>query len=173
MKTTTWLHDLVYWSLIPLRYALSSKKQQAVQVEHKAIGNRNTTNLCPVPHPKTSSGIRRSSFLEGISANMLRWYYWQWVQALVPVSLPRGERSQGGSKARHAPRPSFPKSLLYQLALGGRVYPPEGAFAWFFLGTWHFDEITVQREIVANWILWNIKKYVEFTLLRNEDVPKP
>jgi hypothetical protein len=104
---------------------------------------------------------------------MLKWYYWQWVQALVPVSLPRGERSQGGSKARHAPRPSFPKSLLYQLALGGRVYPPEGAFAWFFLGTWHFDEITVQREIVANWILWNIKKYVGFTLLRNEDVPKP
>ena len=63
---------------------------------------------------------------------------------------PRGEWSQGGSKARHAPRPSLPKSLLYQLALGGRIYPPEGAFAWFFLGTWHFDEITVQREIVAN-----------------------
>ena len=25
-------------------------------------------------------------------------------------------------------------------------------FAWFFLGTWYYDEIKIQREIVANWI---------------------
>lgn len=114
-------------------------------MEHKAVGNRNTTNL-PIPHPNT---VRASTdcFLDGISANMLSGVI---DSALVPVSLPRGEWSQGGSKARHAPRPSFPKSLLYQLALGGRIYPPEGAFAWFFLGTWHFDEITVQRKIVAD-----------------------
>lgn len=67
-----------------------------------------------------------------------------------PSSLPRGEWSQRCSEARYAPRPSLPESLLYQFAFRGRVYPPEGTFAWFFLGTWYFDEITIQREIVAN-----------------------
>lgn len=65
-------------------------------------------------------------------------------------SLPGRERPQGGPEAGHATRPPLPEGLLHQLALRRRVHPPKGALAWLFLGAWHFDEVTVQREVVAN-----------------------
>lgn len=58
-----------------------------------------------------------------------------------------------GPEAGDSPGPSFPEGLLDELALRGRVYPPERTFAWFFLRPCHFDEVTVQRQIVTDRVL--------------------
>lgn len=58
-----------------------------------------------------------------------------------------------GPEAGDAPGPSFPESLLDELALRGRVYPPERTFARLLLRPRHFDEITVQRQIVTDRVL--------------------
>lgn len=55
-----------------------------------------------------------------------------------------------GPEAGPPPRPSFPEGLLDELGLRGRVYPPEGAFSWLLLRPRHFDEVTVQRQIVTD-----------------------
>lgn len=66
---------------------------------------------------------------------------------------PGGQGSVWGPEAGDAPGPSFPEGLLDELALRGRVYPPEGAFAWLLLRSCHFDEITVQGQIVTDRVL--------------------
>lgn len=49
-----------------------------------------------------------------------------------------------GPEAGDPPGPSFPEGLLNELGLRGRVYPPEGTFAWLLLRPRHFDEVAVQ-----------------------------
>lgn len=58
-----------------------------------------------------------------------------------------------GPEAGNAPGPSFPKRLLDELALRGRIYPPEGTFAGFLLRPRHFDEITIERQVVTDGVL--------------------
>lgn len=68
-------------------------------------------------------------------------------------SRPGGEGSVWGPEAGDAPGPSFPEGLLDELALRGRVYPPEGTFARLLLRPRHFDEVTVQRQVVTDRVL--------------------
>lgn len=58
-----------------------------------------------------------------------------------------------GPEAGDAPGPSFPEGLLDELALRGRVYPPEGTFARLLLRPRHFDEVAVQRQVVTDRVL--------------------
>lgn len=58
-----------------------------------------------------------------------------------------------GPEAGDAPGPSFPEGLLDELALRGRVYPPEGAFARLLLRPRHLDEVPVQRQVVTDRVL--------------------
>lgn len=71
---------------------------------------------------------------------------------------PGGKGSVRGPEAGDAPGPSFPEGLLDELALGGRVYPPEGAFPRLLLRPRHFDEVTVQRQVVTDRVLQQRKK---------------
>lgn len=73
-------------------------------------------------------------------------------------SRPGGEGSVWGPEAGDAPGPSFPEGLLDELALRGRVYPPEGTFARLLLRPRHFDEVTVQRQVVTDRVLHFKKK---------------
>lgn len=63
-----------------------------------------------------------------------------------------------GPEAWDAPGPSFPEGLLDELPLRGRVYPPERPFAGLLLRPRHFDEITVQRQVVTNRVLQQKRK---------------
>ena len=67
--------------------------------------------------------------------------------------VPGGEGSQRGPEARHAPGPSLPEGLLYQLALGRWVDPPETPFPRLLLGTRHLDEVAVQGQVVPDRVL--------------------
>lgn len=58
-----------------------------------------------------------------------------------------------GPEAGDPPGPSFPEGLLNELGLRGRVYPPEGTFARLLLRPRHFDEVAVQRQVVADRVL--------------------
>ena len=66
-----------------------------------------------------------------------------------------------GPEAGDPPGPSFPEGLLDELALRGRVYPPEGAFARLLLRPRHLDEVTVQRQVVTDRVLQQKKKKKE------------
>ena len=69
------------------------------------------------------------------------------------MAVPGGEGPQRGPEAGPPPGPAFPEGLLYQLALGGRVDPPEGALARLLLGAGHLDEVAVQGQVVADGVL--------------------
>lgn len=71
----------------------------------------------------------------------------------LKCSLPGGERAHRGPEAGHSSGPALPEGLFYQLALGRRVDPPEGAFAWLLLRAGHFDEVPVQGQVVADRVL--------------------
>lgn len=58
-----------------------------------------------------------------------------------------------GPEAGDSPGPSFPEGLLDELALRGRVYPPERTFARLLLRPRHFDEVAVQRQVVTDRVL--------------------
>lgn len=62
-----------------------------------------------------------------------------------------------GPEAGDASGPSFPEGLLDELALRGRVYPPEGTFPGLLLRPRHFDEVTVQRQVVTDRVLHRTK----------------
>lgn len=69
------------------------------------------------------------------------------------LTLPGGEWSQWGPEAGHPSWPALPEGLLYELALRRWIDPPEGTFARLLLGSCHFDEVTVERQVVANGVL--------------------
>lgn len=67
--------------------------------------------------------------------------------------IPGGERTHRSPEAGNPPGPAFPEGLFYQLALRGRVDPPEGALAWLLLRASHFDEVPVQGQVVSDRVL--------------------
>lgn len=77
---------------------------------------------------------------------------------LRQCGLPGGKWSDRCPKAGHSSGPPLPKSLIYEFALGGGVYPPERALPWLFLRTGHFDEVPVQRQVVTNRVLQHTNK---------------
>lgn len=89
---------------------------------------------------------------------------------------PGGEGSVWGPEAGDAPGPSFPEGLLDEFALRGRVYPPERTFARLLLRPRHFDEITVQRQVVTDRVLQQRRRtsgfcrgYISAIMLTNAD----
>lgn len=90
-------------------------------------------------------------------------------------SRPGGEGSVWGPEAGDAPGPSFPEGLLDELALRGRVYPPEGTFARLLLRPRHFDEVTVQRQVVTDRVLhFKKRQHVILAVLKaSSDRPTP
>lgn len=70
-----------------------------------------------------------------------------------------------GPEAGDPPGPSFPKGLLNELTLRGRVYPPKGTFPRLLLRPRHLDEVPVQRQVVADRVLR--EKFFGFILVFN------
>lgn len=68
--------------------------------------------------------------------------------------LPGRQRPEGGAEAGDAPLPPLPERLLHELGLGGGVYPPKGPLPGLLLGARDLNEVAVQREVVADGILW-------------------
>lgn len=64
----------------------------------------------------------------------------------------------GCPKTRNPSLPSSTEGLLYQLRFTSRVYSPKRTFAWLFLTSWHFQEVTIQRKIVTDGILKGQKR---------------
>lgn len=67
--------------------------------------------------------------------------------------LPRRERPKRRPKASHPSLPSFPESLLHQLALRGRIHTPKTPFARLVLRAGHFQKVAIERQVVSDWIL--------------------
>lgn len=63
-----------------------------------------------------------------------------------------------GPEAGDPAGPSFPEGLLDELGLRRRVYPPERTFPRLFLRPRHFDEVSVQRQVVTDRVLQRDKR---------------
>ena len=49
--------------------------------------------------------------------------------------------------------PSTPERLVDQLRLGGGVNSPEASLARLLLRPWHFDEVSVEGQVVTDGVL--------------------
>lgn len=82
-----------------------------------------------------------------------QYLYSSTLTATSQCCLPGGERTHRSPEAGDPPGPAFPEGLFYQLALRGRVDPPEGALAWLLLRASYFDEVPVQGQVVSDRVL--------------------
>ena len=57
------------------------------------------------------------------------------------------------SETRNTSLSPSSKWLFNQFTFWGRIYPPETSFSGFLLGSRNFHEITIEGQVVSDWVL--------------------